>query len=57
MEYALDDSWLVGAEYLFTDLGSAGWRYSNDSELPDTNASGDADLQFNVLRMTVKYKF
>ncbi|RPH69866.1 MAG: porin family protein [Hyphomicrobiales bacterium] len=57
MEYAFDDSWLVGAEYLFTDLGSASWRYSNDSELPDTNARGDADLQFNVLRMTVKYKF
>lgn len=57
MEYAFDDNWLVGAEYLFTDLGSASWRYNNDSKLPDTNARGDADLQFNVLRMTVKYKF
>jgi outer membrane immunogenic protein len=57
MEYAFDDSWLVGAEYLFTDLGTASWRYNNDSELPDTNARGEADVQFNTFRMTVKYKF
>ncbi|MDQ0473103.1 outer membrane protein [Labrys wisconsinensis] len=56
IEYALDDNWIIGAEYLHVDLGRS--RFA----MPDAGGSaftmtGRADAKFDVVRATVKYKF
>jgi outer membrane immunogenic protein len=50
MQYAFDQSWIIGAEYLYVDLGS-----------PEVNCgaacSGDADAAFSVVRAKIDFKF
>jgi outer membrane immunogenic protein len=50
MQYAFDQSWILGAEYLYVDLGN-----------PDVDCgaacSGDADVAFSVVRAKLDFKF
>jgi len=57
-EFALNQNWILGAEYLYVDLGS------NDFDFDRTAANnlndkvdGHYDAAFSVVRATVKYKF
>jgi len=65
MEYAID-RWVVGAEYLYVDLGTYKWDSMANVRLQDpflqadwrqVKESGEADLAFSVARATVKYRF
>jgi len=65
MEYAID-RWVVGAEYLYVDLGTYKWDSMANVRLQDpflqadwrqVKESGEADLAFRVARATVKYRF
>ena len=59
LDYAVDDNFIIGAEYLYVDLGS------NDDWDIDANAgnglvsdvSGNLDTAFSVFRVTGKWKF
>ena len=60
------DSWSLGVEYLYVDLGSADWHYSGDiSDLTDGlpvddvefRGNGSVDYQFSVVRATAKWNF
>jgi outer membrane immunogenic protein len=50
MQYAFDQSWIIGAEYLYVDLGS-----------PEVSCgagcNGDADAAFSVVRAKLDFKF
>lgn len=56
-EYAIDQNWIIGAEYLYVDLGDVDFDYNNNSSLPRTNGKADVEQRFNVVRATLKYKF
>lgn len=64
-EYAVD-RWVLGAEYLYVDLGSYEWGSSGNVTLDDpilqtdwsdVKERGSADLAFSVARATLKYRF
>jgi outer membrane immunogenic protein len=50
MEYALDQSWIIGAEYLYVDLG-------NPDVSCGVGCNGDADVAFSVVRAKLDFKF
>lgn len=57
MEYGID-SWSLGVEYLFVDLGDADWNASNKLRgFTDYRSEGSVDYQFSVARATLKYAF
>ncbi|PZF76983.1 hypothetical protein DK847_11065 [Aestuariivirga litoralis] len=65
IEYAVD-RWVLGAEYLYVDLGSYDWGSMgnvalNDATLQDdwsnVKQKGEADFTFSVARATLKYRF
>jgi outer membrane immunogenic protein len=55
MQYAFNENWILGAEYLYVDLGEP------DFDLDCTGACGafdsDADLAFSVVRAKLDFKF
>ena len=59
------DSWTLGIEYLYVDLGSTNWNYSGDlTEITDDfqgeldfEGRGNVDYQFSVVRATAKWRF
>lgn len=65
IEYAVD-RWVLGAEYLYVDLGSYKWKSMGNVTLEDpiletdwsqVRETGEADFAFSVARATVKYRF
>jgi outer membrane immunogenic protein len=56
VEYAFDN-FIIGAEYLYVDLGDADFDFDNHSAFPDTDIGGNVDVAFSVLRATAKFKF
>jgi len=65
IEYAVD-RWVLGAEYLYVDLGSYSWRSMGKVSLDDpiqqadwseVREKGSADLNFSIARATLKYRF
>lgn len=54
-EYAFDENWIIGAEYLFVDLGDNDFDF--DSNLKGDNSDGNVDVQFSVVRARLSYKF
>lgn len=63
IEYGVDH-WVLGAEYLYVDLGSYGWDSSGFYTSPSGRVSGveiagkgTADYAFGVARATLKYRF
>jgi outer membrane immunogenic protein len=54
-EYAFDQDWIVGAEYLYVDLGST--DFNINSNHVNEKANGNVNAAFSVVRATVKYKF
>lgn len=57
-EYAFDNNWSVGAEYLYVDLGSFDFNAPNiGTGNPDYTMKAKADTSFSVARATLKYKF
>lgn len=65
IEYAVD-RWVLGAEYLYVDLGTYKWDSMSKVALDDpflqadwseVKESGEADLAFSVARVTAKYRF
>lgn len=61
------DSWTLGLEYLYVDLGSANWNYNGDlgaiEDSIDVDVGfdfpgrGSVDYQFSVVRATAKWNF
>ncbi|MCA3556167.1 hypothetical protein [Aestuariivirga sp.] len=58
--------WLLGAEYLYVNLGSYSWGGSGNVDLADptlddifdnVRQTGNADYAFSVARATLKYRF
>lgn len=65
IEYAAD-RWVLGAEYLYVDLGSYDWSSMGNVALNDpiletdwsaVKETGEAKLAFSVARATLKYRF
>lgn len=65
IEYA-QGRWVLGAEYLYVDLGTYDWGSKADVSLGDDTLNADwgsvkekgkADVTINVARATVKYRF
>lgn len=65
IEYAYD-RWVLGAEYLYVDLGTYDWGSKGTVDLADSTLQDDwsqvkqnskADFTFSVARATVKYRF
>lgn len=65
IEYAVD-RWVLGAEYLYVDLGQYEWHSMGqvslddpilEADWSDVKQTGSADLAFSVARATVKYRF
>jgi outer membrane immunogenic protein len=54
-QYAFDENWIIGAEYLYVDLGDSDFDF--DSTLVGNNSDGNVDVQFSVVRATLEYKF
>jgi len=54
-EYAFDENWIIGAEYLFVDLGDNDFDF--DSNTVNENGDGNVDVQFSVVRARLSYKF
>ena len=59
LEWMYSRNWSVKAEYLYTDLGSADYRFVGTSFLgtPHTTDSFPADLAFHTVRLGVNYRF
>ena len=58
LEYALDKNWLIGADYLFADLGSG--KAETKSAIPtafEFGETGNMELRFSLTRVTLKYRF
>jgi outer membrane immunogenic protein len=57
-EYAFDQSWIVGAEVLYVNLGSTDFNVNNGplNQIHE-NIKGHVDEAFTVVRGTVKFKF
>jgi outer membrane immunogenic protein len=60
------DSWTLGIEYLYVDLGSSSWNYNGDFgdalddpvfEDVEFPGRGNVDYQFSVVRATAKWRF
>jgi outer membrane immunogenic protein len=56
-EYAINENWSVGAEYLYVDLGSTSFNYKNAAIGTSINGHADVDYRFSVARATIKYSF
>lgn len=59
-EYAFDNNWSVGAEYLYVDLGSFDFKAPNlgtGSANSDFNMKANVDTNFSVARATLKFRF
>ncbi|MFO1130506.1 MAG: porin family protein [Hyphomicrobiales bacterium] len=65
IEYA-QGRWVLGAEYLYVDLGTYDWGSKADVSLGDDTLNADwgsvkekgkADVSINVARATIKYRF
>lgn len=58
-EYAFDNNWSVGAEYLYVDLGSFDFNAPNvgTSSDQDYNMKANVSTSFSVARATIKYRF
>lgn len=65
VEYAYD-RWVLGAEYLYVDLGTYNWGGKGTVDLADATLQDDwsqvkrkttADFNFSVARATLKYRF
>jgi outer membrane immunogenic protein len=56
VEYAFDN-FIIGAEYLYVDLGSPDFDFSRNPDFPDTEFNGNVDVAFSVVRATAKFKF
>jgi len=56
LEYAFD-SFIIGAEYLYVDLGDADFDFDNNHNFPNTDIGGNVDIAFSVIRGTLKFKF
>jgi len=60
-EYAFDQNWIVGAEYMYVDLGNPDFDFDHTSlggdGLNNDNFDGNVDAAFSVVRATIKYKF
>jgi len=61
IEYAPSQNWVIGAEYLYVDLGSSDFnldRRAGDGEgAVFDSVDGNADFAFSVVRATAKFKF
>ena len=60
VEWMYSRNWSVKAEYLYTDLGSADYRFVGRNlaaGTPHTTDSFPADLTFHTVRVGVNYKF
>ncbi|RYE44307.1 MAG: porin family protein [Hyphomicrobiales bacterium] len=58
IEYALDENWSLGAEYLYTDLGSISETRRVTYGAPiDTLFENELDLSAHALRTSVNYRF
>jgi outer membrane immunogenic protein len=59
VEWMYSRNWSVKAEYLYTDLGSADYRFIGRTFVgtPHTTDSFPADLTFHTVRVGVNYKF
>jgi outer membrane immunogenic protein len=61
VEYALTNNWLIGAEYLYADLGStnitANPNYIASGALPGVYANAKIDYNASIIRAFVNYKF
>jgi outer membrane immunogenic protein len=58
LEYALDKNWLIGADYLFADLGNG--KADTKSAIPtafEFGETGNMELRFSLTRITLKYRF
>ena len=56
LEYAFDN-FIIGAEYLYVDLGDADFDFSNHSHFRNTDIGSNVDVAFSVVRATAKFKF
>lgn len=57
-EWAMDDHWTIGAEYLYVDLGSTDFDFNSDAlNAISEKIDGKTDAQFSVIRATMKYMF
>jgi len=58
MEFAVDENWTLGAEYMYVDLGSNDLNFNNQAAAAVyDNVNGKADAAFSVIRATAKLKF
>jgi len=57
-QFAIDDNWSVGAEYLYVDLGSSDFNFDSNA-LNDINEriNGKVDAAFSVVRATMSFRF
>lgn len=51
LQYGLNENWILGAEYLYVDLGNP------DVSCGVVGCSGDADVAFSVVRAKLDFKF
>lgn len=56
-EYAFDDNWSLGADYLYVDLGSTNFKYRDAPTGVSIDGRADVDYKFSIVRATVKYNF
>ena len=57
-EYAFDQSWIVGAEVLYVNLGSSDFNVNNGPlNIIHENIKAHVDEAFTVVRATAKFKF
>jgi outer membrane immunogenic protein len=57
MEYAFDQNWTAGAEYMYVDLGKSDLSFRHLNGIDTTEFGGNVNTAFSVIRATVKYKF
>ena len=60
IEYAISNNWTIRGEYLYVDLGNEDNTWTCTARLGSCaglNFTGRADVNFNVLRVGVNYKF
>jgi outer membrane immunogenic protein len=59
VEYAFDNHWIAGVEYLYADLGSASFGTTIQPPFPGLNFTNafSANLKENLVRARLSYKF
>ena len=57
MEYAFDQNWILGAEYLYVDLGSHDYDYTANFTGVGPTGRGSVDAAFSVVRAKLDFKF